>query len=373
MLNLLVVLDERFSAQASARERVQLETAGYAVAVRSGADDRTLAWIDDIFGGTWSGEAFDSTNIVVTHHGAPVAFASVHPRNPRFAWLRGEGAKPGTGIFGPFGVDPAHRSTGIGASVLTMALCELKAHGFARALIGAAGERLVPFYERVAAAVPVERFEPLSHLKEKRPRTVIMASGGGTNAQAVIDAVRGGLPLNLVAVVSNKSDAGVLRRATKAGVRSETHAWDRTNESRDAYDARLLSGVHIHQPDLVLLLGWMHVLDARFLGALPELLNIHPAFLPHDASRDEVGMPDGTEIPAFRGGHAIRDALAASSPWIGASFHAVTMETDRGAILTRKPLRTEAEEGAQRILERLHPLEHTVVLSGVKRWLYERP
>jgi phosphoribosylglycinamide formyltransferase 1 len=372
MVNLLVVLDERFSAQASARERVQLETAGYVVTVRDGADDRTLAWIDEVFGGTWSGEAFDSTNVVVTHHGAPVAFASVHPRNPRFAWLRGEAAKPGTGIFGPFGVDPPHRSTGIGASVLTMALCELRTQGFARALIGAAGDHLVAYYERVAGAVTVERFEPLQHLK-RPPRTVIMASGSGTNAQAVIDAARAGLPLDLVAVISNKADAGVLLRAKNAGMSAEAVVWDRTSESRDAYDTRLLSVVHAYQPDLVLLLGWMHLLDARFVAAFPELLNIHPAFLPHDLSRDDVGMPDGYAIPAFRGGNAVRDALAASSSWIGASFHAVTMETDRGTILTRKPLRVEPGLDAPALLEQLHPLEHGVVLGGIKRWLFERP
>jgi phosphoribosylglycinamide formyltransferase-1 len=328
MRNLLVVLDERFSAQASARERVKLETAGYAVSVRPKTDDRTLAWIDDVFGGTWSGEAFDSTNVVVTHHGIPVAFASVDPRCPRFTWLRGEGAKPGVGIFGPFGVDPAHRAAGIGASVLTMALCELKARGYTRALIGAVGEHIVPYYERAAAAIPVERFEAMQFL-ERAPRTVIMASGGGTNAQAVIDAVAAGLPLNLCAVVANKADAGVLGRAARARVTCVTEVWDRKGESRGTYDARLLSTVQGYEPELVLLLGWMHVLEAQFVGRFPDLLNIHPAFLPHDASRDEVGMPDGSVIPAFRGGHAIRDALQAASPWIGASFHAVTMGPDR--------------------------------------------
>jgi phosphoribosylglycinamide formyltransferase 1 len=200
-----------------------------------------------------------------------------------------------------------------------------------------------------------------------------MGSGSGTNAQAVIDAARGGLPLDLVAVVSNKADAGVLLRAINAGTPAEAVVWDRASESRDAYDARLLSSVKSYQPDLVLLLGWMHLLDAHFVGAFPELLNIHPAFLPHDLSHDDVGMPDGSVIPAFRGGYAVRDALQAKSEWVGASFHAVTTETDRGAVLTRKPLRLKAGEDGAQILERLHPLEHAVVLSGIRRWLYERP
>ena len=349
-----------------------LAAAGCAFEIRESADDRTLAWIDDTFGGTWSGEAYLSSNAIVTRDGAPIAFASFDPKRATYAWLRGEGARAGTGIFGPFGVDPAHRGTGIGQAAMTLALFGLHGKGYARALIPAVGgERLIRYYERTTGAAIAEQFDPLQHVT--RPiRTTILASGSGTNAQAVIDAVAAGLPLDIRAVISNRPDAGVLARAAGALIPRDVVSWDRARESREQYDVRLLATVRSRDPELVLLLGWMHLLDRNFVEAFANVFNIHPAFLPHDPSRDDVGMPDGTVIPAFRGANAIREAREAHSPWVGASFHAVTMQTDRGAVLVRKPLRVAADEEDATVLERLHPMEHRVVTAGIRRWLFER-
>jgi phosphoribosylglycinamide formyltransferase-1 len=150
--------------------------------------------------------------------------------------------------------------------------------------------------------------------------------------------------------------------------------WQRkAGETRDAYDARLLETVAGERPDIVLLLGWMHLLDARFVNAMPALLNVHPAFLPLDPERDAVGMPDGTEIPAFRGPFAVRDALAAGSRWAGASVHHVTAKTDRGGVLVRAPLNIEEGESEEDVLTRLHPVEHALVARAIWRWTFERP
>jgi len=379
MVNLLLELGERHGFDAAAHAKQALASSGFAVEIREGADDRTLAWIDDVFGGAWSGEAYASSNVIVRRDGAPVAFASFEPKHPPFAWLRGEGARAGTGIFGPFGVDPEHRGlqlaqsdATLGSATLELALYGLHGKGYKRALIAAVGnERLIRYYQRVTDAKIVEEFDRIAHVS--RPvRTVILASGSGTNAQAVIDAVAGGLPLDLRAVVSNRAAAGVLARAQRAHVPCEVMPWIRQEETRAEYDARLLAAVQSHEPELVLLLGWMHLLNEAFVRSFPDMLNVHPAFLPHDPARDDVGMPDGTVIPAFRGANAIADALRIQCAWVGASFHAVTMETDRGAVLARKPLRVQAGEDDTHVLERLHPVEHGVVATGIRRWLYER-
>lgn len=378
-VNLALDLGERHGFAAAAHAKALLAGAGFETEIREGADDRTLAWIDDAFGGTWSGEAYASSNVIVTRGGAPVAFASFDPKSPSFAWLHGEGSQEDTGIFGPFGVDPEHRAlrlapgdTTLGQATMALALFELRCKGYARALIAAVGsERLVRYYERTTGAAIVERFDPLAHVT-KPVRTVILASGSGTNAQAVVAAVAAGLPLDLCAVISNRAGAGVLQRAAAADIHGGCVLWDRTGESRARYDARLLAAVRAYDPQLVLLLGWMHLLDASFVGAFSDVLNIHPAFLPHDPERDDVGTPDGSVIPAFRGAHAVRDALSAKSPWVGASFHAVTMQTDRGAVIARKPTRVSAGEDASQVLERLHPIEHKVVTTGLRRWLYGR-
>lgn len=370
--NLVVDLDERYDAERVARERRTLESMGLTVAIHHGAPDRVLAWIDDAFGGTWSSEANLGSNVVASRDGKPRGFATFDPHGLRFAWLRGVAAEEGTGVFGPFGVIPDERGTELGPALLAIALCELRARGYARAVICAVGaEALVAYYARHSGARIAEEFDPLQFIG-RPPRTVILASGSGTNAQSVIDDVKAGLPLNLVGVVSNRADAFVLERAKRAGTGAETVVWERTQQSRKEYDDALLSRVAAFEPELILLLGWMHLLDVRFVTAFPELLNIHPAFLPLDSSRDIVGMPDGREIAAYRGARAVRDALADSSHWVGATMHGVTIETDRGPVFARRPLHVSEGEDESAVLQRLHPLEHDVVRASVRRWLYER-
>ncbi|HEX8807241.1 MAG TPA: formyltransferase family protein, partial [Candidatus Aquilonibacter sp.] len=163
-----------------------------------------------------------------------------------------------------------------------------------------------------------------------------------------------------------------IARAQRAHVPTAVIAWNRERDSRATYDRQLFEAVSRFEPELVLLLGWMHLLEPAFVDAFPQMLNVHPAFLPLDPARDIVGMPDGRIIPAFRGPRAVRDALAEDSPWVGASVHAVTAETDRGRVLARKPLRVDAEEDEEAVLARLHPIEHKLVAIAIRRWLFER-
>lgn len=190
--------------------------------------------------------------------------------------------------------------------------------------------------------------------------------------QTVLDAVAAGdISLDVRAVIANKRDAFALERARRANVPAIELVWDRAAMSRDAYDERLLETVTRTEPDLVLLLGWMHILSARFIERFPELLNIHPAFLPLDPSAETVEVPDGTSIPAFRGAHAIADALAAGARWYGATVHRVGNEIDRGAVLERRaiPLREKTEEAA---LAALRPVEREVLRAALTRWSRER-
>ena len=88
---------------------------------------------------------------------------------------------------------------------------------------------------------------------------MILASGSGTNAQAVIDDVQAGnTALTLAAIVTNDATARVRERARNAGIAEEAIVWDRAHQSRPAFDARVIACVEGYQPDLILLLGWMH-------------------------------------------------------------------------------------------------------------------
>lgn len=367
LVNLVVELDERFADAAGARER--LTRAGFAHATGAGASDPVLAWIDDVFGGAWSSEVDVAQCAIATRDGSPAGFAAFDPTGLRYAWLRGIAREPDVGVFGPFGVAPEYR--GIGPALFEIALCGLRARGYRRALIAATSEALVPYYARHADARVVERYDP-AQFTPAPVRTVVLASGSGTNFQAVIDRVATGLPLNLAALVSNKVEAFAIERARRAAIPVVALPWLRSEQPRDRYDALLRDAVAQFDPELVLLLGWMHLLDPAFVAGFPHMLNVHPAFLPLDPARDAVGMPDGITIPAFRGPRGVRDALAAGSPWIGASVHEVTMDTDRGRVLARRPLAVLPGEDEDAALTRLHPIEHQLVETAIKRWLYER-
>jgi phosphoribosylglycinamide formyltransferase-1 len=147
--------------------------------------------------------------------------------------------------------------------------------------------------------------------------------------------------------------------------------WDRTDESRADFDARLTIEVEATDPDLVLLLGWMHVLPASFVERY-DCLNVHPAYLPLDPAADEVTYPDGSAGKVFRGAHAVDDALAAGSSWVGASVHKATAETDRGEVYARAPLPVLPGEARDALELRIHHLERRVVNTAIRRWTWEQ-
>lgn len=348
--------------------------AGVEISAPAPTDERTLAWIDETFGGTWSCEAYLGRSIVARRGESPAGFATIHPQGLKFAWLDGLAREAGVGIFGPFGVAPQERGRGIGRALLNRSLDALRKEQFARAIVpGVSDERLAGYYTEHAGAEIAERLDRAALVRPRR-RTLVLASGNGSNFQAVLDAARTGvLPLQIVGLIANNENAYAIERARAAGVSSMVVAWDRGRESRAEYDARLLFAAKTFEPDLVLMLGWMHLLADSFVAAFPELLNLHPAFLPLDAGRDDVTLPDGSRSPAFRGARAVHDALKASSGWVGATLHRVTGATDRGPVVARKPLRVNPGEEEGQLMERVHEIERGVVRAGVTRWLYERP
>ncbi len=366
-VNLLAPLGERYGAEALARALRRGEELGYRLVRIDAVDERLCAWIDWQFAPSWwSSEVRDgSAWYALAADGSIAGFAGFGSRERSYHWLQAYRKRADVGLFGPYGVAGAHRKTGIGEVLLTAALCGL-AQGFRWALIPAvSGERLIASYEERTDAHVADSYD-----YALRPaRAVILASGNGSNAQAVIDDVQNGdSTLDVVGVISNKATALVRERARESFVSEEAIVWDHAAETRAAYDARLIEAVARYEPELVLLLGWMHLLPAAFLERFPESINIHPAFLPFDPAEDSVVMPDGTQIPAFRGAHAPEATVAAGTAWAGASVHRVTLEVDRGSILVRTPLQLDAPTTLDGFRERIRPLEHAAVTRAIRRW-----
>jgi phosphoribosylglycinamide formyltransferase-1 len=366
-VNLIAPLAPSDGAGALAAARDAADALGYRLTRSDAPDERLCAWIDWQFAPSWWSSEVRSASVwcATDRTGAIAGFAAFGARERSMPWLAAYRERADVGIFGPYGVAVPHRKTGIGALLLRAALCSL-ATGVSAALIPAvAGERLIATYADRAGAHVVDTYD-----YTLRPaRAVILASGSGTNAQAVVDDARaGGSGVEVAAIVTNDAHARVRERARAAGIAEEAIVWQRGVEPRAAFDARVIAAVARYEPDLVLLLGWMHLLPATFLARFPDTINVHPAFLPFDSADDTVVMPDGTTVPAFRGARAPEATLAAGVTWGGATVHRVTAQTDRGAVLVRTPFPLAPGTTLADFRARIRPIEHAAVAKAVRRW-----
>jgi phosphoribosylglycinamide formyltransferase-1 len=181
-------------------------------------------------------------------------------------------------------------------------------------------------------------------------RLGVLASGGGTNLQAILDACAAGrIDASVAAVVSNVPGAGALERARRAGVATEVLP-SRGVADREAYDRALVDALRRHGVDLVCLAGYMRLVTPAFLRAFgpteatrgcPRVVNVHPGLL-----------------PAFPGLHAQRQCLEYGARFAGCTVHFVDEGTDTGPVILQAvvpvlPDDTEATLAA-RILEQEH-------------------
>lgn len=184
----------------------------------------------------------------------------------------------------------------------------------------------------------------------------MLASGRGSNLQALIDAIAAGrLGAEIVGVFSDRRDAMALDRARAAGIPAlaeDPHA----HGSRLAFDAALFARLDALAPDLVVCAGYMRLIsEPAVQGHLGRLVNIHPSLL-----------------PAFKGLRTHAQALAAGANAHGASVHYVTPDLDGGPVIAqaRVPVLAgdDAESLGRRVLAREHPLlVETVALIAAGR------
>lgn len=188
-----------------------------------------------------------------------------------------------------------------------------------------------------------------------RCRVVALISGRGTNLQAIIDATRAGeLPIEIRAVISDRASAPGLERARAAGIATEILAY-RDFPERASFDAALMALIDRHQPDLVVLAGFMRVLGAAFVDHYAgRLLNIHPSLL-----------------PAFPGLRTHERALAAGVKHHGATVHFVTHEVDGGPAIIQAAVPVLPGDTPQTLAERVLHEEHRIYPLAI-RWFAQR-
>ena len=198
-------------------------------------------------------------------------------------------------------------------------------------------------------------------------RIAVLASGSGTNLQALLDAAaRGSLEAEVAVVVSDRADAGALRRAVAAGVATiSLPLTDRRDPVvREAYDRQLAAATAAFEPDLIVLAGWMLILGPLFLNAFPgRIVNVHPALLP-DGEGVEVLTSHG-RLPALRGQRTVRDALRQRLPATGATVHFVTNSVDCGPVILREEVPILPDDDEDQLHERIKSVEHRLLPRGV--------
>jgi phosphoribosylglycinamide formyltransferase-1 len=174
----------------------------------------------------------------------------------------------------------------------------------------------------------------------------ILASGGGTNVQALLDAgARGDLgPGQIVVVGVNVPGAGALARATAAGV--ATFVVDHRNHSQRAdFDRALIAALREHGVELVVLAGFMRLVTPELLGAFPRrIINIHPALL-----------------PAFPGLHGQAQALRYGVKLAGCTVHFVDEGTDSGPIIAQSAVPVLDDDDDERLQRRILAEEHRLL------------
>lgn len=185
-------------------------------------------------------------------------------------------------------------------------------------------------------------------------RVVILGSGRGSNAEAILQAKREGRlgRAEVVQIFSDKADAGILALGPRFGVPATfLDAAPFKTKLDGAAEERYIAAIQACRPDLVVLAGFMRVLKPGFLEAFAgRIINLHPSLLPSFPGLDGIGQ-------AWRRGVKIA----------GCTVHYVTQEVDGGPIIDQAAVRIEETDTLESFTEKIHAAEHALLPSVIAR------
>ena len=181
-------------------------------------------------------------------------------------------------------------------------------------------------------------------------RVVVLVSGHGSNLQALLDAAaEPASGMAVVLVLADRPGAHGLERARRAGVDTAV-VRPADHPDRPSFDLALRDLVAAARPDVVCLAGFMRILGPGFVRAFPgRILNTHPSLL-----------------PAFRGAHAVREALAYGVKVTGCTVHLVDEEVDHGPVLFQSAVPVEPGDDEDRLHERIKREERRLLPLAVR-------
>jgi phosphoribosylglycinamide formyltransferase-1 len=180
-------------------------------------------------------------------------------------------------------------------------------------------------------------------------RLCVLASGTGTNLQAILDQLHGTGTIEVAGVASDKPEAPALRRAREAGLPAEAFPRD-SHPDRAGRDAAMADWLAAREPDLVVLAGYMQLLSPGFLHRFPaRVINVHPALL-----------------PSFPGLDAIGQALEHGVRVTGVTVHFVDEGVDSGPIILQQPIAVPPGGGRAALEEEIHRAEHALLPQAIR-------
>lgn len=189
----------------------------------------------------------------------------------------------------------------------------------------------------------------------KKLNLAVLCSGGGTNLQALIDAIeRGELLAEIKIVISNNSKAFALERAKNHNI-PPLHLSHKQFTTPEEFDQRLLEVLIENQIDMVILAGYMKILSPVIIRAYKNrILNIHPALLPHFGG------------PGMYGIHVHEAVIKSGVKITGVTVHIVDEVYDHGAIVIQKPVEVKDGDTPETLAERVLKVEHQTYKEAIQ-------
>ena len=189
----------------------------------------------------------------------------------------------------------------------------------------------------------------------KKLNLIILASGGGTNVQSIIDNIESGkLNAQIKAVLSNNSKAFCLERARKHNIPA-IHLSHKMFNTKDEFDEKLLSILKENKVDLVILAGYMKILSPQIIKAYKnKILNIHPALLPHFGGKGMYGI------------HVHEAVLKSGMRVSGVTVHIVDEIYDHGPIILQKCVPVESDDTPESLAQRVLKTEHQLYSEAIQ-------
>jgi phosphoribosylglycinamide formyltransferase 1 len=180
-------------------------------------------------------------------------------------------------------------------------------------------------------------------------RIAVLASGAGTNLQAILDRIHAREGIEVVGVASNVPNATALERARRAGVETGVFLVDE-HADREERDLAIASWLAEHEVDLVVLAGYMELLSADFVRQFEHrIVNVHPALLPSFAGLDAIGQ-----------------ALAHGVRVTGVTVHFVDEGVDSGPIILQRPVPVPANRNREELEAAIHTVEHELLPEAIR-------